>query len=138
MPTAFPKKIPFPRFFPKVTFPLGDGRQPTRASADGMGATHHQRCRYRSIAAPCKRFYNLHHSGIPPAPTTRRSNTMIKFRYRFLIGGSILILMGCLLKLEGYSNYNNSIIPGIASMAIYFVLHFRDEKIRRREEHSRA
>lgn len=60
------------------------------------------------------------------------------FRYRFLIGGFILIVMGCLLKLEGYSNYNNSIIPGILSMLFYVALHFRDEKFRRQEKHSQA
>lgn len=63
---------------------------------------------------------------------------MIKFRYRFLIGGFILILMGCLVKLEGYTNANYSLIPGILSMLVYFALHFRDEKIRKKERHSQV
>ncbi len=52
----------------------------------------------------------------------------IRFRYRFLIGGSILILMGCLVKLEGYGNAGYSPIPGIVNMLIYFFLRLRDEK----------
>ncbi len=63
---------------------------------------------------------------------------MFKFRYRFLFGGIILITMGCLVKLEGYANANYSLIAGVLSMLVYFVLHFRDEKIRRREKHSQA
>ena len=57
---------------------------------------------------------------------------MLRFRHKFLIGGLILIVMGCLVKLDGYSNYNYSLIAGIANLVVYFVLHIRDQRLRQR------
>ena len=58
---------------------------------------------------------------------------MLRFRHKFLIGGLILIVMGCLVKFDGYANYNYSLIAGVANIAVYIVLHFRDEKLRQRD-----
>jgi hypothetical protein len=56
---------------------------------------------------------------------------MIKYRFWFLASAFILMLMGALLKLDGYTNYMNSFLGGFANAAVFIWLAMqkaREEK----------
>lgn len=52
------------------------------------------------------------------------------FKYRFLLGSSILIFMGVLLKLEHVGGYLPTLIAGILNFVVFLYLFFTDRRKR--------
>ncbi|MBL7691638.1 MAG: hypothetical protein JNM41_08585 [Flavipsychrobacter sp.] len=51
---------------------------------------------------------------------------MSKYKYRFLIGSSILIFMGSLMKLEHVGNAQPTLIAGILNFIAFLVFYVKD------------
>lgn len=53
---------------------------------------------------------------------------LFKWRFRFLLAALILIFMGASLKLEHFSNANNSLIGGLLNLSFFVFLQIYGEK----------